>query len=119
MNAYELWLKQKLEEKGWTVLRNGWPDFLCFKGDLFKPTEVLAVEGKRGTQLLTYDQLQIHTILRAAGVPCEVLRPSDVRPDNQLRIALAHEYYKRSNGKPFEHRATCPICLGETERGTA
>jgi hypothetical protein len=31
MNDFEISVKNHLEKEGWTVLRSGWPDFLCRK----------------------------------------------------------------------------------------
>lgn len=46
MNPLETKIKQQLEEDGWTVLRRGWPDFLCFRQIRDTGYELKAVEVK-------------------------------------------------------------------------
>lgn len=117
MNAYETWLKGKLEGQGWTVLRDGWPDFLCFRGSISAPAEVMAIEAKMPTQVLSSTQQEVRSILTASGIPYRLVRPGDIGVDTSLREALEHQYFVRSKGRPFEHRARCKICTCERERG--
>lgn len=55
-----------------TTSIKGWPDLF-----LFKPGRLLAVELKRQKGRLTDEQAECLRDLAAAGVPCEVWRPSD------------------------------------------
>ena len=87
MNATEQMVKTMLEQRGFRVLRNGWPDFLCIRkhvkqqGGYFDGnpamTEVLglmAVEVKGSKDKLSESQLEVHKALRAVRIPVYVVR---------------------------------------------
>lgn len=67
MNALEHLMKQRLEQRGWTVLSRGWPDFLCVRGK-----EVKAVEIKSPDDRLRQEQVTMHAALALAGIATEI-----------------------------------------------
>jgi hypothetical protein len=76
MNIFEDQVDQKLEEQGWTVLKRGWPDRLCWRTNQNGKTEVCAIEIKNpatGDQL-SPDQIRNHAILNAIGLPVYIVR---------------------------------------------
>jgi Holliday junction resolvase len=75
MNKLERAVKEVLEQQGFDVLRNGWPDFLCVRG-----RGLMAVEVKSDYGRISDEQLKIYEALRAANIPVFVVRPND-RPD--------------------------------------
>lgn len=78
-----MWLSEvrhqnRFEEEGWTILRNGYPDFLLLKRDKnWKISEVKFVESKGyydGVPAkLRWEQEKMHKILRELGFTVEVL----------------------------------------------
>lgn len=58
MNGFEEAVREELEDSGWTVYRNGWPDFLCRrkKGHDF---EYKAVEVKTVKDRLRSNQYEV------------------------------------------------------------
>jgi len=63
MTSYEGLLKEEYEQKGWTVLTNGWPDFLLVRGN-----EIQAVEIKRRGDKVRPEQVEMHKALSKAGL---------------------------------------------------
>lgn len=63
MNSTEQLVQRSLKEDGWTVLRNGWPDFLCIKD-----SEVIGVEVKPWRPLLSIQQHATHKALSVCGL---------------------------------------------------
>lgn len=55
-------VRQILLAEGWTVLRKGWPDFLCIRPD--KPSTVIAVEVKSVNDGYSPEQ---QTVISALG----------------------------------------------------
>jgi len=92
MNAREIQVKLKLQQKGFTVLRNGWPDFLCIRtttrklpgtsanGDpAFEDIRgACAVEVKSRTDQLSPEQQAVRRVLQSARIPVYVVRPDDI-----------------------------------------
>jgi len=72
---------RKLEQDGWNVLKNGWPDFLCWKVGEKGKTELVCVEVKIGCDKLTVEQTQNHALLLSAGMPVFVCGPDNVRKE--------------------------------------
>lgn len=72
MNDYEQAIHDKFRAEGFTVLRNGWPDFLCLSD-----TRVFCIEAKQGTDFVKPSQIKMHTALMKLGIPTVVLRPED------------------------------------------
>jgi hypothetical protein len=79
MNKLEKSVKETLEQQGFRVLRNGWPDFLCVRVD-HRGMGLVAVEVKSDYGRISDEQLEIHAALRAARIPVFVVRPN-ARPD--------------------------------------
>jgi hypothetical protein len=63
---------ESAEEKGWSVIRKGWPDYLCFKLDADgKISELMAVEVKPTHQEgLKLHQLINCILLSRKGIDC-------------------------------------------------
>lgn len=71
MNEAEETLKKKLEKKGYTVYRNGWPDFIVQRED-----EIIAIEVKsHQTEKLEENQLSIMELLSSLGIKCQRWSP--------------------------------------------
>lgn len=79
VNINERDAASRLEQQGWTVLRHGWPDFLCIRNG-----EVKAAEVKTNADRLRQRQLDNHAALRSAGVVVEIehIKSDTVRKDN-------------------------------------
>jgi hypothetical protein len=88
MNGTERMVKDMLEQRGFRVLRNGWPDFLCLRKHVKKQgiyfdgtpalTEVyglMAVEVKSPKDALSETQREVHKALWAVRIPVFVVRP--------------------------------------------
>jgi len=82
MNNFEKEVQEYFQADGWTVLRNGWPDFFCLKivQQSYGAPEIKlsAVEVKRGADKLSMAQEAMHKALRQAGIPVWVIRPKDL-----------------------------------------
>ena len=61
-----------LESQGYTVLKNGWPDFLAFKG---KSVRFIEVKPHRGREL-TPRQQKMAQALALIGLSVELLAPT-------------------------------------------
>ena len=76
-------------ERGWEVLKRGWPDFLCLKRGA-----VMAVEVKKTkSQSLRWDQIKVMRVLMRFGVPCY-----RYNGDEKKLVRLTHktlDYYER------------------------
>lgn len=61
----------RMTREGWEVVRRGWPDFACFKGD-----EFIAVEVKPGNNYyLKRSQYRLMAALAARGIKCYLWAP--------------------------------------------
>ena len=104
MNISEKLIKEKLEDRGFEVLRNGWPDFLCIRktqryaGKDMHDNEVyeeisgsFAVEVKYRSGL-SAEQKAVHKVLKAARIPVYIIRPDDVidRINPRRRVFLTN-----------------------------
>lgn len=75
MNAYEQSIINALRKNGWKVLDRGWPDLLVWReGRCRGSVRVGAVEIKRGKDKLRPEQDAVHKVLRAIGLPVQVVR---------------------------------------------
>lgn len=74
MNEREQRVKQTLEADGWTVLRNGAPDFFVTKAGRLK-----AVEVKGPNDQLSDRQKTVRDALVSAGIQYEVVYPDGGR----------------------------------------
>ena len=63
-DSFEEWA----QHKGWEVLRNGWPDFLCVD----RKGRIICVEAKSGNANVTKAQREVLAILVAAGLACYI-----------------------------------------------
>jgi hypothetical protein len=73
--------KEELEADGWTVIRNGWPDFLCYRTDpetdelTIRPIET---KGPTVGRQLHGNQNEVAGLLAKAGLPVVVYKPGDL-----------------------------------------
>jgi hypothetical protein len=75
-----------LINKGYEVLRKGWPDFLCIENmarypngeprfDLIREIKgIFAVEVKYNGDELSVDQRRVHKVLKSVGLPVHVIQ---------------------------------------------
>lgn len=87
MNEFEDKVKHYLEQRGYEVIRNGWPDFLCVnqhRGRGF----LMCVEVKNYDDKLSAEQKRIHGLLQLAGIPVYVLRPDQLAEAKRSGKAL-------------------------------
>lgn len=69
-NPHEQAFAEWARSQGWTVTKQGWPDFICRRGE-----EVMAVEVKGGNDGLRGEQAATMRDLRAAGLPTFMWTP--------------------------------------------
>ena len=62
--------KQQAIDKGWKVLKNGWPDYL-----IYKDNEIAFVEVKDGSDRLRPNQIEMLKLLSKFGLKCFTWRP--------------------------------------------
>lgn len=67
----EFYFRKLAEEKGWTLFKRGWPDFLCLRNG-----EVVFVEVKNGRDNVSESQRKVLNILSGLGLKCYVWRPT-------------------------------------------
>lgn len=72
MNVLESQLRTMLEQRGWTVYSNGWPDFLCYRA---RDARTFAVEVKAPRDKLRPNQVAVHELLIRNGIHVAVGRP--------------------------------------------
>ena len=68
MNGPEKLVANRLRRQGWSVVRGGWPDFICTRAG-----EVKAVEVKQSNDIQSH-QKKNHAALRSAGILVEVVK---------------------------------------------
>ena len=91
LTTTEYIVKEKCEEAGWDVLRNGWPDFLLFDK---KEKKAVFLEVKSLKTGLSKDQKKMHRALKALGINVKTVRigrywkPNDEKTQNAIRDAL-------------------------------
>ena len=73
-NAPEAQVARSLEDDGWQVLKNGWPDFLAIKGNEVRLIEVKPSGSRR---LSPRQQMMANALHRAFGVTVEVWSSAD------------------------------------------
>ena len=61
-------------QKGWTVTKKGYPDFICYKGGLMMLVEV----KKKGTHRLKYAQHRFMNEMKIRGLKCYKWSPNSV-----------------------------------------
>ena len=74
MNKAEQRFEDRAEEKGWTVLRSGWPDYLMFRKGKNGRLEFRAVEVKLNHKddAPRANQMEMMAALEMLGVDCYV-----------------------------------------------
>lgn len=87
-NKLEIAAALQLEDNGYTVIRNGWPDFMAVKGD-----EVLFVEVKPDAEPSQFSEPQriVLSTLRKLGLNVKLITPRASKPRrpalDQLRLS--------------------------------
>jgi hypothetical protein len=74
MTPYELRVKRHYAARGYKVLRNGYPDFLCYDP---KRNDAILVEVKGRSGPLSKEQKLMHDVLKKLGLNVKVIRVSD------------------------------------------
>lgn len=111
MNDFERDFNDRMTQLGFTVLRNGWPDFLCMSRD-----GGFAVELKRGQDRVSAHQKQMHEALKNLGVAIVVARPEDLpvlerkRGRKMARVADDRSLKERLRAAP-----ACSFCNKQSE----
>lgn len=67
--VHEGGVRQALLAEGYTVLKGGWPDFICIKGN-----RIRFVEAKMPKQKVSPHQKRVHDLLRRYGIKVEIIR---------------------------------------------
>lgn len=62
-------VEEMFKAQGYEILRRGWPDFICIKGD-----EIKLIEAKGPNFRLTKLQIRVQEILRKQGFEVETIR---------------------------------------------
>jgi leucyl aminopeptidase len=81
MNKAEEYVRQKLIEKGWVVLKRGYPDFFCYK-EKGKFVEILFVEVKYNKHKLSLEQKQVIRILEKSKLGFKMVRVTNYDINN-------------------------------------
>jgi hypothetical protein len=95
MNESEKEVVRKYVEKGYKYLHSGWPDFVFFKVDGDKITEVQFVEVKQVGDPLRYEQAVMKKIFESLNLPFKVefINPNQSRPDQSRPFnAKSHQF---------------------------
>jgi hypothetical protein len=74
MTPHETYVAQQLADEGWTVVRDGLPDWFCYRTDADGKTEIQFVEAKADYTKVQPNQAQVISALRAAGVTVRIIR---------------------------------------------
>ncbi len=74
LNRSEQEVFDELAKDGYTVLRNGWPDFLAFRSDPILGDQVRFIEVKTNGGRVSAVQKRIHKALAAYGITVEIIR---------------------------------------------
>lgn len=67
MNKTELYVKNALQQEGWSVMHKGYPDFLCYK-IIDDKLHIQFIEVKSENSRLTVDQRKMKEILTKYGL---------------------------------------------------
>lgn len=92
MNRLEEKFKREAETKGYTVLGNGWPDYLIMKGNRY-----IAVEVKSANDALKDNQVEMLKAIQEAGIKCCVYRELETEPTKAVLIPLNEILVDREN----------------------
>jgi len=89
MNPLEKEIATSLEAAGWKVLRNGWPDFLCWREE-GNEKKVMCVEVKASKDKVRESQVTNHALLSGVGLPVYVLRSPDLSKLDECASLAVH-----------------------------
>lgn len=73
-NAAELEIAKELEDSGYEVIKNGWPDFVAVRGDEVRFIEVKPKRNGRVPRLSPRQQ-RMAAILKKVGITIELVTP--------------------------------------------
>lgn len=90
MNEHEKRVYNVAKDAGWTVLRNGWPDYLLID---WQSKQAIFLEVKSPTDSLRIEQKKMHKALKALGLDVRVFKTSRKKDKTQ-------KAFKRMIGKP-------------------
>jgi hypothetical protein len=65
---------EKFKIDGWSVLRNGWPDYLLLRTNSDGKLEFMGLEIKHGNDSCSGPQLAMRAALLSAGIKVEVVK---------------------------------------------
>ena len=105
----ELAFTQEAQGIGWTVLRQGWPDYLCSTPD----GHLLAVEVKSGNAPISKHQRQVLSML-STSIPCYVYHPDSGLTHWNERVSLDTE---PANVSGIRIKQVTPRHAGEGQNG--
>lgn len=97
---FEAEVKKSYENKGWTVLDSGWPDFLAFKENPDGTTEIKAIEAKSSSDVIRPNQ---ETLLRVLSrfLPVRIAAEGasyGSAPDENFTMLIYEENKEYRNG---------------------
>lgn len=91
MNESESVFEVMAKSKGYTILRNGWPDFALMRAD----GSLFCVEVKSYADSLSLEQVHMIDFLAFAGIPCYVSKNGEF-PDLTKPVSSIHSEKERS-----------------------
>jgi hypothetical protein len=100
VNAAEVAFAEWAASEGWTATKNGWPDFMCRRGDELMAVEVKWSDGLSPFQVAACDMLARHGIpvfVWSPGGPLMPYANEDMRPSDAYRLGLAHDHLLAEN----------------------
>ena len=113
MNKAEQSVRNKLENNGYLVFKNGWPDFFAIRGRDYLVIEVKGSKHKGRT----YEQRIAHAFLKSLGIRVDVLRSHDGLPEHRLLQAdLAPIPTRGKNGRPRTYHLDRPSTQAERNK---
>jgi len=104
MNDSESEFAQVAESKGYTLRRNGWPDFALMRAD----GSLICVEVKTPGDSLSQEQHDMIEFLSLAGIPCYISRNGDFPDFRKPVFKIDREFTKSSK--------SCRLCELNSER---
>lgn len=111
MNDFEKKIHDALVARGYTVLRNGWPDFLVMEKDRpfgLRPRG-FALELKRGADRVRDEQVEMHRALAQFGVLTHVVRDDAaavIRKKGRLLLLESDLHGMRESLQELERHAS-------------
>jgi hypothetical protein len=74
MRANEEQAIDKFKAEGWSIIKDGWPDYLLVRSVSNGKLEFMGVEVKCGRDQLSDQQRLMHAALLCAGIKVEVVK---------------------------------------------